>query len=470
LDFESKTLCTEELRKKADENLLRHMQVFGESQRHPLDIFERGEGCYLYDTEGKEYLDFFSSLICMELGYTHQDELAEAASEQIKELGYHPIWGTAHPRAIELASVVADLAPEHMNHVFFTLGGGNSIETALKMAVQYFNNRGEHRWKAIARDTAWHGTNLGALGFMGMTMMRTPFEHLIPPVLRVHNASRLNRPAGESDAELTAFLLEELEFRIKSEGPETIAMVLMEPVQFHGGCIVPPEGYSEGVREICDRYGILLVSDETITGWGRCGEWFASERYNTQPDMITTAKGITSSYAPLGALILSDKVYDGLNVPGNMILDGTTFSGHPVSCAVALKNIEIMKNLDLPGHVRANEDALRAVLDRLSERFTFIKMVSGAGYLFATHLQTSYPDGTAFTESEIADYFGPERTADKFLEEGVYMRLGFDNGEPTFVFSPPLIATQEEFDVLEQAMIRVIQPLEDLYQAGPRTN
>lgn len=455
-------------RKQADEHLIRHMEDMTETRAHPLDIFERGEGCYIYDSEGKKYLDALSALFCVEIGYSYGDEIAEAAAAQLREIGYHPVWGSTHPRAIELAAVVAELAPEGLNHTIFTSGGGESVETALKLAVQYHHVRGEHRWKAIGRDSAWHGTGLGSLGFMGIAEYRTPFEDLIPHVLHVRNAKRYGRPVGETEEEFTAFLLDDLDYRIRTEDPSTIAMMLIEPVQLHGGVIVPPKGYSEGVRAICDKYGILLVSDETITGWGRCGEWFASTRYNMSPDMITTAKGITSANAPLGAVILSDAVYDVFHAAGTQINHGVTFAGHPLSCAIALKNIEIIKRLDLPAHVRENEAGLRARLDALKEKFAFVKNVSGSGYYYGVELAQEFEDGTPFTSADIARFLDADAIAYPLLREGIFVRLAMDNGDPVLTIAPPLVAGPAEFDVLAAAFEKVLAPINDAYLLGPQ--
>ncbi len=460
--------ATETWRRQADDHLLRHMEDMTETSRHPLDIYARGEGCYIYDSEGKRYLDAISALFCVEIGYSYGDEIAEAAAAQLRDIGYHPVWGSTHPRAIELASVIADLAPEGLNHVLFSSGGGESVEAALKLAVQYHQLRGEHRWKAVGRETAWHGSGLGPLGFMGIPQFRTPFEHLIPRVMHVRNAKRYGRPAAETEEEFTAFLLDDLEYRIRTEDPSTIAMMLIEPVQLHGGVIVPPKGYSEGVRAICDKYGILLVADETITGWGRCGEWFASTRYDMQPDMITTAKGITSAHAPLGAVILSDRVFDTFNDAGVQINHGVTFAGHPLSCAIALKNIEIIKRLGLPQHVRANEVDLRARLDRLFDAFDIVKNISGTGYYYGVELAQAFEDGTPFTDADTERFLGTEALAYPLLDAGVFMRLSMDNGDPVLCIAPPLVAGPDEFDVLFAALEAVLTPINAAFLAGPR--
>ena len=228
----------------------------------------------------------------------------------MRELPFYTNWSYAHPRAIELAHEIAQLAPGDLNRVFFVSGGSEAVESAWKLARQYHQARGERRWKAVARRVAYHGTTMGALSINGIAALRAPFEPLVPDTLHVRNTNRYHRPPDETEEEFTAFLLEDLDSAIEQAGPETVAMVIMEPVQNAGGAFTPPPGYWQGVREICDRYGILLCADEVITGFGRLGEWFGSELYDIKPDLVTCAKGLSSAYASIGAVIAADRVVE----------------------------------------------------------------------------------------------------------------------------------------------------------------
>ena len=275
-----------------------------------IPVIVRGEGCYLEDSKGRRYLDALAGLFAVNIGYSYGDEIGQAAHEQMRELPFYTNWSYAHPRAIELADVVAGLAPGDLNRVFFVSGGSEAVESAWKLARQYHALRGEQRPKVIARNVAYHGTTMGALSINGVAAIREPFEPLVPGVFHVRNTNRYHRPPEETEEQFTRFLLEDLEETICAEGPNSIGLVIMEPVQNAGGAFTPPEGYFRGVRELCDEYGILLCADEVITGFGRCGAWFASERYDIRPDLITSAKGLSSAYASIGAVIATDRVLE----------------------------------------------------------------------------------------------------------------------------------------------------------------
>src|SRR5205085_7372536 len=277
--------------------------------------------------------------------------MGQAALAQMRELPFYTNWSYSHPRAIELAHEIARLTPGDLNRVFFVSGGSEAVESAWKLARQYHQARGERRWKAVSRRLAYHGTTMGALSINGIPALRAPFEPLVPDVVHVRNTNRYHRPPGETEEEFTAMLLDDLDEAIVQAGPETVAMVIFEPVQNAGGSFTPPAGYFQGVREICDRYGILLCADEVITGFGRLGDWFGSTRYDIRPDLITCAKGLSSAYAAIGAVVASEKVYEPFAQDKAMYAHGITFGGHPVMAAIALKNIEIMKRERIVEHV-----------------------------------------------------------------------------------------------------------------------
>ena len=264
-------------------------------------------------------------------------------------------------------------------------GGSEAVEAAWKLARQYHSARGERRWKAIGRRVAYHGTTMGALSINGCTDLQDAVR-----AAGARHAARVEHqplppPAGRVGGGFTSFLLDELEQTIEFAGPGTVAMVIMEPVQNAGGSFMPPAGYFAGVRELCDRYGILLCADEVITGFGRTGWWFASERFDIKPDLITSAKGLSSAYAAIGALIASERVMEPFGKGGEMYTHGMTFGGHPVQAAVALKNIEIMKREGVLEHVRSHEAELRGALDSLLE-LPIVGDVRGCGFFYAIEL------------------------------------------------------------------------------------
>jgi adenosylmethionine-8-amino-7-oxononanoate aminotransferase len=404
-------------------------------------VIVRGEGCYLWDDEGKRYLDALAGLFSVNIGYSHGEEIGQAALDQMRELPFYTNWSYAHPRAIELAQQLASIAPEGLRRAFFVSGGSEAVESAWKLARQYHAARGERRWKAIARRTAYHGTTMGALSINGIPALRAPFEPLVPDVVHVRNTNRYHRPPEETEAEFTAMLLDDLDEAIQQAGPETVAMVIFEPVQNAGGSFTPPEGYFQGVREICDRYGILLCADEVITGFGRTGEWFGSIKYDIRPDLITSAKGLSSSYFSIGAVLVSDKVYDVFGDERSMFAHGITFGGHPVGCAVALKNIEIMEREGIVDHVRDTQDEFRAELATLLD-LDIAGDLRGTGYLWALELVKDKETRATFDDEEsevlLRGFLSP-----RLFERGLICRAD-DRGDPVVQISPPLVAGREE--------------------------
>jgi adenosylmethionine-8-amino-7-oxononanoate aminotransferase len=436
-------LTAAELQQAAKDHLWMHFTRMSAYDAAPVPIIARGEGCYLEDVDGKRYLDALAGLFCVQLGYSHGEEIGAAAAEQMRELPFYTNWSYAHPRSIELAKRIAELAPGDLNRVFFTSGGSESVESAWKLARQYHSARGERRWKAIGRDIAYHGATMGALSINGVAGLRAPFEPLVPQVAHVRNTNRFRRPEGETEAQFTAMLLDDLEQRIVSEGPETIAMVIMEPVQNSGGAFTPPAGYFEGVRALCDEHGILLCADEVITAFGRIGDWFASARYDIRPDLITCAKGMSSAYASIGAVIASDRIAEPFLEGHETFLHGVTFGGHPVASAIALKNIEIMEREQVVEHVAESEERFRATLAQLLE-LPIVGDVRGAGCFFAVELVKDSETNSVFSgleSEELLRGFLSER----LFEAGLICRAD-DRGDPVVQVSPPLVAGQQQFD------------------------
>ncbi len=440
---------TADLQRLAQDHLWMH---YTRATGSDVPIIVRGDGCHLEDANGKRYLDALSGLFCVNIGYGFGEEIGQAALAQMRELPFHTNWTVAHPRSIELAAEVARLAPGDLERVFFVSGGSEAVEAAWKVARQYYLLRGDargnaqpRRWKAITRELAYHGTTLGALSLTAIPALRAPFEPLVPEVRNVSNTNSYRRPAGETEEQFTAFLLDELERVIEQTGPETICLVHMEPVQNSGGAFVAPAGYWRGVREICDRYDILLSADEVITGFGRVGAWFGSERYDIRPDMITIAKGLSSAYGAIGGVVATGRVAAPFLEPGAMYSHGMTFGGHPVQCAVALKNLEIMKREGLVPHVRETEDYFRSQLETLLE-IPIVGDVRGAGFFWAIELVRDRETKGTFSHEE-CERLLRGIVSPALFEAGLICRSD-DCGDPIVQVSPPLVAGRTEIDTI----------------------
>jgi len=420
-----------------------------------VPVITRGEGCYVYDDHGKRYLDGLSALFCVNAGHG-REEYAKAAYEQMKELAFFTNWSAAHPKSIELAAKIAELAPGDLNRVFFTSGGSEAVDSALKLVRQYHKLTGNPlKTKTISRETAYHGTTMGALSITGITSARTPFEPLVPGGCHVPPTNLYRLPHGFTPDDLA----EAIRDRILFEGPETVAAVFLEPVQNSGGCFVAPESYFPRVREICDEFDVLLVSDEVICSWGRIGAWFGCQRIGYQPDIITTAKGLTSSYAPMGAVIASDRVAAPFVEAKEMFSRGITFGGHPVSAAVALKNIETFEREDLCGRVLEHEGAFKAMLDGLGD-LPIVGDVRGMGYFWAIELVKDRETKATFSQQEADDLLRGYLSRELF-DRGLICRAD-DRGEPVVQLSPPLVAGPEQFAEMEA----ILRPV--LTEAGKR--
>ncbi len=441
------------LQQAAKDHLWMHFTRHSTYDTSDVPIIVRGEGAYIYDAKGKRYLDGLGGLFVNQLGHG-RTELAEAAAKQAASMAFHPLWSYAHPGAIELAERVAGYAPGDLNRVFFTTGGGEAVESAWKLAKQYFKLTGQPtKHKVISRAIAYHGTPQGALSITGIPGMKAPFEPLVPSTFRVPNTNFYRAPVHQDDEEAFGLwaanrIAEAIEF----EGPDTVAAVFLEPVQNSGGCFPPPPGYFQRVREICDEYDVLLVSDEVICAFGRLGHMFAAERYGYQPDIITCAKGITSGYAPLGAMIASDRLMEPFLQGHNSFMHGYTWGGHPVSTAVALANLDVFENENVLEHVRANEDGFRATLERLHD-LPIVGDVRGAGYFYGIELVKDKATKETFNDDE-AEKLLRGFLSKALYDEGLYCRAD-DRGDPVIQLSPPLICDQAHFDEIEQ-ILRVV--------------
>jgi adenosylmethionine-8-amino-7-oxononanoate aminotransferase len=354
-----------------------------------------------------------------------------------------------------LAARVAGLAPGDLNRVFFTSGGGEAVESALKLCRQYHKLTGHpNKTKVIAREIAYHGTSLGALSATGITGIRAPFEPLAPGGCHVPSTDVYRLPPGMEPLDLA----EAVRDRILFEGPDTVAAVILEPVQNAGGCFTPPEGYFQRIREICDELDVLLISDEVICAFGRLGEWFGADRYGYRPDIITLAKGITSAYAPLGAMIASDRLAEPFLQETNSFLHGFTFGGHPISCAVAMANLDAFEREGVLEHVRGHEPAFREMLESLRD-IPIVGDVRGAGYFQAIELVKDRETKQTFTDAESETLLRGFLSGELF-RRGLICRAD-DRGEPVVQLSPPLIAGPQQFEEIEAVLRPVLEEASD---------
>jgi adenosylmethionine-8-amino-7-oxononanoate aminotransferase len=419
-------------------------------------IIERGEGCYLWDSNGKRYFDGLSGLFTVQIGYG-REELADAAAQQMRRLSYGSHFSYANGPSIDLAARIADLAPEPLNRVFFTASGSEAVEAALKMARQYHKIRGASgRYKTISRRLAYHGTTMGALSVNGIPSVRAPFEPLVPGARHVPNTNCYRCPyqamAGGACCNRCVRDIEEL---IDFEGPESVSAIIIEPVQNSGGCFTPPPGYMQAVRELCDRHGILFISDEVICAYGRLGTMFGHQKYDYVPDIVTMAKGLSSGYQPIGGCLVRDEVADVfMETDTSSFTHGITFGGHPVAAAVALKNIEVLVEEKIVENVAANESYFRGLLEDLKNRHVCIGDVRGAGYFLAMELVKDRDTKESFSDEESEELLRGFLST-RLLEEGLICRAE-DRGEPVIQLSPPLISTPTQLAEVADTLDRVL--------------
>ena len=421
-----------------------------------VPVIVRGEGHRIWDASGKEYIDGLAGLFVNQIGHG-RTEIAEAMAGQARELAFFPLWSFAHPRAIELAERLAGEAPADLNRVFFTTGGGEAVETAWKLAKQYFKLTGKPtKHKVISRSVAYHGTPQGALSITGIPAAKEMFEPLVPGAFKVPNTNLYRAPEALRDDEKAfgRWAADRIGEAIEFEGADTVAAVFLEPVQNSGGCFPPPPGYFERVREICDEYDVLLVSDETICAFGRIGSMFACDDFDYVPDIITTAKGITSGYAPLGLMIASDRLFEPFRKGETLFPHGYTWGGHPVSCAAAMANLDVFEREGLNDHVKENAGLFRAALDTLAD-LPIVGDVRGAGYFYGIELVKDKETRETFDDDEcerlLRGYLSPA-----LFEAGIYCRAD-DRGDPVIQLAPPLTIGPTEFDDIAARLRSVLQ-------------
>jgi adenosylmethionine-8-amino-7-oxononanoate aminotransferase len=447
-------LDDQHLQDAAKRHLWMHFTRMSSYAEHDVPVMVRGEGPWVWDSRGRRYFDGLSGLFVVQAGHGRR-ELADAGAHQAESLAYFPLWSYAHPNAIELSERLAALAPGPLNRVFFTTGGGEAVETAWKLARQYFRATGQPgRYKVLSRDIAYHGTTMGALSITGLPSIKAPFEPLVPGSVRVANTNFYRAPEHGDDLEAFGlWAANDIDRRIEMEGEDTVAAVFVEPVQNSGGCFPPPPGYFQRVREICDRHGVLLVSDEVICAFGRLGSWFGATRFGYQPDMITCAKGMTSGYAPLGAVLVDDRIMEPFISGGETFYHGYTFGGHPVSTAVGLANLDILEKEDLIGNVATRASQFRAVLEGLRD-LPIVGDVRGEGFFYGIELVKDKDTRETFDDDE------SERLLRGFLsgalfDAGLVCRAD-DRGDPVIQLAPPLICEQEHFDLVGDILRTVL--------------
>ncbi len=447
----------DQLQRAAREHLLLHFTKHGSAYADgkELLVLERGEGPHVFDTNGRRYIDSLSSLFCAQIGYSYGEEMVSAIAGQLQTLAFNTNWGTAHPPSIQLAERLAELMPGDLNRAFFTSGGSEAVEAAWKIVREHFEAIGQpQRRKAIARNIAYHGVTLGALSFTGVAPFKEAFGPPPIDVTHVSNTNAFRAPDGDDPEAFCARLLAEVRDAIEAAGPDEVALIIAEPVQNAGGCLVAPPGYWQGLRALADEYGALLMADEVICGFGRLGEWLGVQREGVIPDLASVAKGLTSAYAPMGAVLVSDRVAEPLFAPGRTLRHGITFGGHPLAAAVALRNLEIFERDGILENVRALEPHLESRMQELRS-VPIVGDVRGRGFFWAVELVRDEQAGRfdAAERDRLLRGYLPGR----LLEAGIIARAD-DRGDSVVQIAPPLIS---DADILDAIVDRLGQVLTD---------
>ena len=399
-------------------------------------VIVSGDGPYAIDKDGNRLLDGVSGLFTTQIGYSHGKEIGAAAAAQLEELCFYPNWAATHPSALALTERILGLAPDRMSRVLLTSGGSESVESALKLVRQHFLAKGQPlKRKIIARRGAYHGCTMGALSLTGIPLSRIPFEPLDPNVRHAPNTHQRSCLYCQDKGGCTLTCADAIEQAILAEGPDTVAAVVMEPLQ-NGGGLAPADGYGARIREICDRYGVMMWCDEVITGYGRLGAWFASDRLGFNADIITFAKGITSGYAPCGGVLFSEEVGEPLINADAMYAHGFTFGGHPLACAVALANLDIMERLGVIDNVLANEDHYAAAMADVAASSDLVVETRGKGY---------------YHSLELTDNALTAPVAGAVRKHGVIVRPDV-RVKPMVVTALPLICDRAQIDELAAAI------------------
>lgn len=420
----------------------------------------RGEGAYVWDAGGKRYFDGLSGLYCSNVGHGRA-EIADAVRDQLMVLDYFPVWNYSTPRATELAARIAELAPADLNWSFFTSGGSEAVESAWKLTRQFHSVRGNPgKTKIISRAGSYHGTTFGALSITGSPSIRSPFEPLVPGAL---HAPKVDPFHSKLDPEAHSIeCADAVEAMVEAEGADTVGAVIVEPVQNSGGCLVADPAYFRRLREICDRHDLLLISDETICAWGRLGTFFGSDKIGYRPDIITTAKALTSAYVPMGALIASDRVMAPFQESGKSFAHGLTFGGHPAAAAAALTNIAIIEREGLCSRAEAVGEHFRDQLETL-RAIPMVGDIRGIGLFQGIEIAPEGDPDAKFApkQTEFLAGFVPQA----LFERGLICRA-LHRGAPVLQFSPPLISTKEDITTAVDAVRDVLTEAQDRLPKG----
>jgi adenosylmethionine-8-amino-7-oxononanoate aminotransferase len=427
------------------ENLWLHFYQMGQlaaPESQPV-VLVGGEGSRVWDQSGTEYLDGLSGLFTVNVGYGRR-EIADAVAAQLTAMPFVSPFSFPSLPMIDLSAKLAAIAPTGpQTRVFLTTGGSDAVETALKLAKAYQRKRGfADRTKIIARRVAYHGTSMGALSVNGVTSIRNGFGPLVPGARHAPLPYRYRCDYCALSGACRGTCADEVERLIEFEGPETVAAVIMEPVQNSGGAIASPPGYLQRIREICDRHGILLISDEVICGFGRVGGWFGSSEMGVTPDIATCAKGLTSGYAPLGAALVGKHVADAFigAGDGDKFMHGITFGGHPASCAAALANLAIMERERLTERGRTMGDYLMRELRAAVGEHPNVGEVRGMGMFMAVELVRDRASRESLAEEKLMAWL-----SEQLKSRGLICRAD-DRLEPVIQLAPPLVLTREEAD------------------------
>lgn len=434
-------------RELAQRHLIPHFTPSAAWRSNDMVVIERGEGCYVDDSNGVRYLDALSGLFCTNLGHGRSD-LTAAAAKQMDTLAYYSNWGYATPPTIAAAARIAEVAPADLNRVFFVNSGSEAVESALKFARSYHLARGaESRYRVIARNWSYHGTTLGALAVTGIEAFRDPFRPMLADTVS-HVPTTLGWEAEADRPVAERSCVSAVEEAILAAGPETVAMVIAEPVQNGRGGLVPPSGYWQELRRICDRYGVLLCADEVINAFGRLGHWFGSDRFEVVPDMITFAKGVTSGYQPLGGLIVRDPLIEEIwDSPSGEYFHGSTYGGHPVATAVASAALTALAEENICAHVLAHEDHLGSGLRGLFDAHNCVKDVRGAGYFYFIELMHDRAAGRDLSPEDSAWLLAGGELARLTTRARVLVRPD-GRGATMLAIAPPLVADKAVLDDL----------------------
>ena len=422
----------------------------GAMKKSAPDIIARGEGCWVWDVDGHKMLDGVAGLWSSNLGHSCKP-VRDAIVAQLDELPFFNTFrGTTHPRAIELSRAVVDLmAPDGVSAVMFSNGGSDAVEGALKLARQYHKLRGEKdRVKFIAMRQGYHGVHFGGMSVNGNSNFRRPYEPLLPGVFHIdspwlYRNAYVTGQGPQDEAELGRIVAGQLEREIQFQGADTVAAFIAEPVQGAGGLIVPPANFWPLVREVCDKYGVLLIADEVVTGFGRTGHLFGTRLWGVQADLWCLAKGISSGYVPLGATAISQKVADVFDADATgaaQVTHGYTYSAHPVAAAAALATLKILQAEDIPGHVATVSPAFQQRLRGLKDRVPFVGDVRGVGLMLGIEMVADRASRAPLPKTSDL----PTRVARAAYRRGLMVRVS----GPNLILSPPLVITEDELDYL----------------------